>query len=171
MCIRDSAVRLTIATIVMTLVLFGCSSGPSSVINGAAEAVGDEASIKAVNTLVIEGTGENFNLGQNVSPEAPLPKLTVSSSKRSIDYEKGRWRLEQARTPTYVTANTAPNQPQVLGVDGDVAYNVGANGMATRAAEQVANDSHSELFHQPIGALRAALADGAQITNARKEGD
>jgi glyoxylase-like metal-dependent hydrolase (beta-lactamase superfamily II) len=164
-------VRQAILTIVLTLALYGCTSQEMSVIKGAAEAVGDEASIKAVNTLVIEGTGENFNLGQNVSPEAPLPKLTVSSSRRSVDYANGRWKLEQARTPVYVTANTTPNQLQILGVDGDVAYNVNAAGMATRAAEQVGQDRHSELFHHPIGALKAALADGAQITNARKEGN
>ena len=163
--------RIAIFLIVLTLGTFGCSSQPISIINGAADAVADAAAIKAVNTLVIEGTGENFNLGQNLNPEAPLPKLTVTSSKRSIDYGNNRWRLEQARTPTYVTANTAPNQPQTLGVDGDVAYNVAATGMTTRAAEQVARDRHSELFHHPIGALRAGLADGAQVTNQRKEGN
>jgi glyoxylase-like metal-dependent hydrolase (beta-lactamase superfamily II) len=164
-------VRQAIFMIVVTLAMQGCASQEMSVIKGAADAVGDEAGIKAVNTLVIEGTGENFNLGQNMSPEAPLPKLTVTSSKRSIDYANGRWRLEQARTPTYITANTAPNQPQILGVDGNVAYNVPATGSPTRAAEQVAQDRHSELFHHPVGALRAALADGVQITNARKEGN
>jgi glyoxylase-like metal-dependent hydrolase (beta-lactamase superfamily II) len=157
--------------IILTLALLSGCAKETSVIKGAADAVGEEASIKAVKTLVIEGTGENFNLGQNLSPEGPLPKLTVTSSKRSVDYANSRWRLEQARTPTYVTANTAPNQPQVLGVDGDVAYNVPATGPATRAAEQVAKDRHSELFHHPIGALRAALADGAQVTNPRKEGN
>jgi glyoxylase-like metal-dependent hydrolase (beta-lactamase superfamily II) len=152
--------------------MFGCASQPISVVNGAADAVLDADSIKKVNTVVIEGTGENFNLGQNLSPEAPLPKLTVTSSKRSVDYANGRWRLEQARTPTYVTANTAPNQPQIIGVDGDVAYNVAAaTGMATRAAEQVAKDRHSELFHHPLGALRAALSEGAEVTNQRKEGN
>jgi glyoxylase-like metal-dependent hydrolase (beta-lactamase superfamily II) len=124
-----------------------------------------------VNTLIIEGSGENFNMGQNMSPEAPLPKLTVTSSKRSIDYANNRWRLEQARTPAYVTANMAPDQPQTLGVDGDLAFNVAATGTATRAAEQVARDRHNELYHHPIGALRAALSDGAQVTNARKEGN
>src|SRR5688572_15452708 len=156
---------------ILALAMFGCASQEMSVIKGAADAVGDEASIKAVNTLVVEGSGENFNLGQNLNPEGPLPKLTVSSSKRSIDYANGRWRLEQERTPTYVTANTTPNQKQVLGVDGDVAYNVAATGAATRSAEQVAKDRRSELYHHPVGALRAALSDGAQVTNARKEGD
>ena len=163
--------RLAIFPIVLALGMSGCASQPIAVINAAADAVGDAAGIKAVNTLVIEGTGENFNLGQSVSPDAPLPKLTVTSSKRSIDYMNGRWRLEQARTPTYVTANTTPNQPQILGIDGDVAYNVPATGPATRAAEQVAQDRHSELFHHPIGALRAALADEAKVTNQRKEGN
>ena len=163
--------RLAIVPIVLCLGMFGCASPEISIIRGAADAVGDEASIKAVNTLVIEGTGENFNLGQNVSPDAPLPKLTVTASKRSIDYPNNRWKLEQARTPTYVTANTAPNQPQVAGVDGNVAYNVAATGMATRAADQVAQDRHSELYHHPIAALKAALADGAQLTNPRKEGN
>jgi glyoxylase-like metal-dependent hydrolase (beta-lactamase superfamily II) len=151
--------------------MFGCASQEISVVRGAADAVGDEAAIKAVNTLVVEGTGENFNLGQNLSPEADLPKLTVTASKRSIDYVNNRWKLEQARTPTYVTANMAPNQPQVAGVDGDVAFNVAATGAATRAAAQVAQDRHSELYHHPIGALKAALADGAQLTNPRKEGN
>jgi len=164
-------VRLAIVPIVLCLGMLGCASQEVSVIRGAADAVADEAALRAVNTLVIEGTGENFNLGQNVSPEAPLPKLTVTASKRSIDYPNNRWKLEQARTPTYVTANTAPNQPQTLGVDGDVAFNVPATGPATRAAEQVAKDRHSELYHHPIGALKAALADGAQLTNPRKEGN
>jgi glyoxylase-like metal-dependent hydrolase (beta-lactamase superfamily II) len=164
-------VRLTICLIVLSLGMFGCASSETSVVNGAVDAVADEAALKAVNTLVIEGTGENFNLGQNLSPEAPLPKLTVTASKRSIDFGNGRWRLEQKRTPTYVTANTAPDQPQILGIDGDVAYNVAATGMVTRAADQVAKDRHSELFHHPIGALRAALSEGAQLTNARKEGN
>ena len=163
--------KLAILPIVLTLALFGCASQETSVIQGAADAIGDEAGIKAVNTLIIEGTGENFNLGQNLSPEAPLPKLTVNASKRSIDYANRRWRLEQARTPTYVTPNTAPNQPQVLGIDGDVAYNVPATGPATRAAEQVTKDRQIEFFHHPIGALRAALAEGAQVTNPRKEGN
>lgn len=163
--------RLATVALVLSFGMFGCASQEVSIIRGAADAVSDEAAIKAVNTLVIEGTGENFNLGQNLSPEAPLPKLTVTASKRSIDYVNGRWKLEQARTPTYVTANMAPNQPQAAGVDGNVAFNVAANGTATRAAELVAQDRHSELYHHPIGALRAALADGAQVTNPRKEGN
>src|SRR4029078_493103 len=41
---------------------------------------------------------------------------------------------------------------------------------AQRAAEQVAKDRRMELFHHPIGAVRAALAQGAKLTNPRTEG-
>src|SRR5262245_12413686 len=98
---KEIAVRNAILPIVVTLLFAGCGSQPRSVIDAAADAVLDADSIKAVKTVVIEGTGENFNLGQNVSPDAPLPKLTVTASKRSIDYVNSRWRLEQARTPNY----------------------------------------------------------------------
>jgi glyoxylase-like metal-dependent hydrolase (beta-lactamase superfamily II) len=164
-------VRLTILSIVVVLGAFGCASPEESVVHDAVDAVADAATVKGVNTLIVEGSGENFNLGQNMSPEAPLPRLTVSASKRSIDYANARWRLEQKRTPTYITANMAPDQLQILGVDGELAYNVAASGAGTRAAEQVARDRHSELFHHPVGALRAALSDGAEISNLRREGN
>jgi uncharacterized protein YceK len=54
---RRNAVRQAILVIVvLTLAMSGCASQEMSVIKGAADAVGDEAGIKAVNTLVIEGT-------------------------------------------------------------------------------------------------------------------
>ena len=110
--------KFAILPIVLTLALSGCASQPIGVVNGAADAVLDADSIRKVNTVVIEGTGENFNLGQNLSPDGPLPRLTVTSSKRSIDYSNNRWRLEQARTPTYVTANTAPTHTTPWGRSG-----------------------------------------------------
>ncbi len=124
--------------------------------------------MQAVNTLVIEGTGENTNLGQSLTPDA-LNVFTVSQAKRSIDFANNRWRLQQTRVATFGPPNPQP-QVQNLGVDGDVAYNVQPNGMAQRVAEQVAKDRRMELFHHPIGALRAALTQGAQLTRPRTEG-
>jgi len=152
------------------LLYVGCSSTSpeQAVINGAATALGGSESILAVNTLVIEGTGENGNLGQSQTPDA-LNVLKVTESKRSIDFAGGRQRLEQTRIATFGAPNPQP-QKQNLGLDGDVAYNVAANGIATRAAAQVAKDRRMELYHHPVGALRAALSQGAQVSNARKEG-
>jgi glyoxylase-like metal-dependent hydrolase (beta-lactamase superfamily II) len=153
------------------LLLVGCASTSSeqATVNEAATALGGAAKIVAVNTLVIEGTGENGNLGQSQTPDA-LNVLKVTESKRSIDFAGGRQRLEQTRVATFGAPNPQP-QKQNLALDGDVAYNVAANGTATRAAAQVAKDRRMELYHHPIGAVRAALGQGAQASNARKEGN
>ena len=161
--------RRTTLFFAATLVLVGCASAPEkATINGTASALGGADKILAVNTLVIEGTGENGNLGQSQNPDA-LNVLKVTESKRYIDFAGGRQRLEQTRIATFGAPNPQP-QKQNLGLDGDVAYNVAANGTATRAAAQVAKDRRMELYHYPIGALRAALGAGAQLSNPRKEG-
>src|SRR5207237_765236 len=85
-------------------------------------------------------------------------------------FAAGRARLEQTRIATFGAPNPAP-QKQNLGLDGDVAYNVAANGTATRASAQVAKDRRMEIYHHPIGALRAALGQGSQVSNARKQGN
>ena len=148
----------------------GCTSTPpeKAVINDAATALGGADKIQAVNTLTISGSGENLNLGQNSSPDAPTPILKVSEYQRSIDFAGKRSRLEQVRTAT--VGNTAPAK-QILCLDGDAAFNVNAAGMATRASDQVAKDRRAEIYHHPVGAIRAALAQGAIVANPRKEGN
>ena len=151
-------------------VFAGCASTPpeKAIINDAATALGGADKIQAVNTLTISGSGENLNLGQNSSPDAPSPILKVTEYKRSFDFAGNRSRLEQVRTAT--VGNTAPAK-QILCVDGDVAFNVNAAGVATRASALVAKDRRAEMYQHPIGALRAALAQGAVIANPRKEGN
>ncbi len=53
------------------------------------------------------------------------------------------------------------------GVDGAVAYNVAANGNATRAGEVVAKDRRAEGYHHPITIVRAALDPAAMLSNPR----
>jgi glyoxylase-like metal-dependent hydrolase (beta-lactamase superfamily II) len=151
------------------LFLVGCSAAPEqAIVNDAANALGGAQRVQAVKTLVIEGTGENTNLGQSLTPDT-LNVFNVTQAKKSIDFANNRWRLEQTRLATFGPPNPQP-QVQTQGVDGDVAYNLAANGMPQRAPEQVAKDRHMELFHHPIGALNAALAQGARLTNPRTEG-
>ena len=163
--------RLQVFLSVGVLALSGCMTSPEmAVINNAADAMGGKAAIQGANTLIVEGAGEAFTLGQNTSPDAPLPRLIVTAFKKSIDFANGKWRQERTQTAIAPGANPAP-QTQITALDGTVAFNVAANGTATRASEQVSRDRHNELLHHPIGALRAALAQGAQVTNARKEGN
>jgi glyoxylase-like metal-dependent hydrolase (beta-lactamase superfamily II) len=147
----------------------GCSqpTPEQQVVLDAAAAMGGRDRILAVNTLVIEGEGRNFNLGQNMAPEVDLPVFAVQTYRLAIDFAGSRMRQDQVRQAQFTTANTAP-QRQIIALDSDVAFNVAANGDATRAADTVARERRVLLRHHPIGFLRAALQEGATLTNARK---
>jgi len=154
---------------ITAFVFAGCAPTPPerAIINDAAAALGGADRIQAANTVTIEGVGQNLNLGQNQSPDATQPILAVSGFKRSVDFAANRSRLEQTRTAN--VGNTVPAR-QIVGLDGDVAYNVSPTGAATRASAAAAKDRKAELLHHPVGALRAALAQGASIANPRKDG-
>jgi glyoxylase-like metal-dependent hydrolase (beta-lactamase superfamily II) len=149
----------------------GCAPLPPErqLVSEAAGAMGGADRIQNVKTLVIEGEGQNFNLGQNQRPDGDLPLFKVISVKRSIDFAGGRWRQEQMREPAFPSGNPAP-QRQVTALDGDVAFNVPPTGAPTRAVGRVAGDRRDELQHHPIGILRTALAEGATVGNRRQEG-
>ncbi len=163
--------KRTVCVFAAALILVCCASIPpeKAIINDAAAALGGAEKIQAVNTLVADLTGEQGNLGQNLTPDAPLPIFKVTEGKMLVDFARERWKIDVTRVPTFVAANTAP-QKQIQGVDGSVAYNVAANGTATRASEEVAKERRMTLYHHPIGIIRAALASGVQLANPRKEG-
>ncbi len=146
-----------------------CMRSPeTALVRDAADAMGGASKIAAVDVLTLEGEGEAFNFGQGKLPDGDLPKFTVTELRRVIDFKGGRFRQEALRTPTFVTAN--PPAKQVLGVDGDVAYNVSPAGAAARASARTAMDRTAELYHHPIGILREALGTEASLKNVRKEG-
>ena len=156
-------------------VMGSCAQVPpeTQMINDAAEALGGKSKITSITTLVLEGTGTNRNLGQNRTPEADLPVFQVTQFKRTIDFANGRARQEQARLAV-VPPGAPPAQPQQqnFGLDGDVAYNVAADGRATRQSATVAGDRRNEfILHHPIGVVRAALDPAAKVTNPRQAGD
>jgi len=149
-----------------------CASPPPErqVIDDAASALGGAQRVTAVKSIVIQGSGTNGNLGQDMTPDATGQTFTVSDYTRTMDVAGGRVRIEQTRTPNFTYFQGQQPQKQVLGVDGDVAYNVAANGTATRAAEAVAKDRQAELYHHPITIVRAALDPMAVLANPRTLG-
>ena len=161
------------AVILAIGLLFGCSTTPDKRLpREAAEAMtGSPATLNDISRLLmVEGTGENFNIGQNLSPDAELPKFTVTSFQRIMQFGPGRWRQDQTRVANYVTANTAP-QRQITAVDGTVAFNVNADGSAVRQPDQVAKDRRAELLHHPIGFLQAVFSGRGTVSNTRTEGN
>jgi len=141
------------------------------IVNDAASALGGRDRILAVKTIVIEGEGSNGNLGQDMTPEATGQKFALSGYKRSIDVANSRARIEQTRTPNFAYFQGQQPQKQVLGVDGDIAYNVAPNGTATRAANAAARDRRADIFHHPITIVRAALDPAAKLANPRTAGN
>jgi glyoxylase-like metal-dependent hydrolase (beta-lactamase superfamily II) len=161
--------RTPFLTLLAALALSACANPTpeQQIVRDAADALGGRDRVEAVKTLVIEGEGMNGNLGQDMTPEATGQSFVVTGFKRVVDVPGRRVRTEQTRTPNFAHFQGQAPQKQVFGVDADVAYNVSANGTATRAASAVARDRRAEILHHPITIVRAALDPTATLGNAR----
>jgi len=167
---RHTPLRLmSVAAIVAAA---GCTqrTPEQQLIQDAAEALGGRARIEQAAVLTIDGTGTQYNLGQDMRPGLAEQTFTVSSLKREVDLTAPRLRMTQTRTPNFAYFQGPQAQTQVAGVDGEVAYNVGANGTPTRASAAVAADRRVDRLHNPLVLVRAALAEGAQLSPVRTEG-
>ena len=154
--------------IVLIATLSGCEQLPpeTQLIHDAAEALGGVEAVQGVTTLRIEGSGSNFRLGQNRTPDAALPTATVESYTLEMDLQNHRMRAEVASANFAGRVNTA-----VTGMDKNVAYNVGQGG-PQRVAATVAQERHTQFYHHPLSLIQAALAEGeaaASVGNLRQE--
>ena len=147
------------------------SAPEQQIVNDAAAALGGRDRIAAVKTLVIEGDGTNGNLGQDLTPEATGEKFMVTGYRRAMDFAAHRARIEQTRTPNFAYFQGTAPQTQALGIDGEIAYNVAANGTAARAANAVAKDRRAEFYHHPLALVQAALDSSSTLSNARAAGN
>jgi len=138
-------------------------------VNAAATALGGRDRVSAVRTLVLEGEGRQFNLGQDMRPGASDQTFTVTGWKRQIDLSRHRMRQELTRTPTFAYFQGPAPQRQVQGIDESIGYNIAASGAATRVAAQTASDRGAERYHHPIVIVAAALASGATVANVRTQ--
>jgi hypothetical protein len=161
-----------LAVLVGTFITAGCAgtSPQMQVIRDAAEALGGQAPIERIKTLVIEGEGIAPNLGQNLTPDADLPVWKVTEFSRAIDPSKARMRVKQVREAQFLFAG-ATVQRQEFGVDGDIAYSLGEDGTPARASEWVARERQREILHHPITIIRAALQPESKVGNVRSDGN
>lgn len=165
--------RSLLATLTTFLVIGGCTPKPpeQQFIDDAMRAVGGRSRIEAIKSIVIEGTGVNYNLGQDMRPEAATQQFAVTGYKREIDVEQGAQRVEQTRTPKFAYFQGPQPQTQVQVLDGDIAFNVAPNGAATRLAGLAEKDRRVDYFHHPVTALKAATAPITAIANVRNVGN
>jgi len=136
----------------------------------AASALGGAKKVLAVRTLVIEGAGTHYNLGQDIVPGASGQTYAVTQYKRAVDVPGERARTELTRVPKFTYWQGLAPQRQVQGIDKAVGYNVAASGTASRIAQAAADDRRAEWLRHPITAVRAALDPATQLTNLRNEG-
>jgi len=161
-----------LAALAITLALAGCArpTPEQQFIDDAFAALGGRSRIAAAKSLTIEGTGVNYNLGQDMTPEAATQTFAISGYKRTIDVANGRQRVEQTRTPKFAYFQGPQPQRQIQGLDGTVAFNVNAAGQAAAVAAAAEADRRADFFHHPLTLLHAAQTATATVQNVRTVG-
>ncbi len=158
--------------LVVSSVLFvGCGGAATpelQLVEDTAVAMGSLRAVRETTTLVLEGQGRTYRLGQNKSPRADLPYYEVENYRLQVDFANERWRLRQDRTSTFLTGSPLYGVRQVYGLDGDVAYDEQSDG-AERASERVAADRWAEMYHTPLGIVLLALDETSSVSNLREE--
>jgi hypothetical protein len=83
--------------------LVACSQAApeQQIVDDAAAALGGAERIRAAKTLAIEGSGTQYNLGQDVVPGASGQTFTVTSLTRHIDVAGERSRTTLTRAPNF----------------------------------------------------------------------
>jgi hypothetical protein len=147
----------------------------SRVVDAAAEALGGKARIQALRSMTITGYGQigNQNGGGNIdpSPFAPQKLVNIGGAVRTIDLMNGRMRLTQTQTHDFVFAY----ERNMRGIrvdqrlDGDVAFNIGANGRPQRLGDAAVRARRLELLNNPVALVRAALEPAARLANLRTD--
>ena len=103
----------------------------------------------------------NSKSGGNItgSPDAPQKWLDVNDHVRVVDLQGWRMRVRQQQVNDFVfaAARNMRGVVSVQGLDGDIAYNVNADGTAMRAPAATARARRMEMFAHPITIVRRAL--------------
>ena len=153
----------------------GSAGSARQVVDAAADALGGKARIQALRTLTIVGYGQigQQNGGGNIDahPYAPQKWTNIGASVRTVDLEHGRMRLVQTATQDFVFAYER-NMRGIRSdarIDGDIAYNVGANGRPQRAGDAAVRARRLDMLNNPIALVRAALDPAATLSNLRTD--
>ena len=158
--------------IALTVTLGGCSQSTPEMqlIEDVAEALGGSRAVLGAENLLLQGTtGRQYRLGQNRDPNDDLPFWEIDEYRREIDLLTGQWRITHTRSSAFLTGNPVLRQEQVVGVDGNVAYNVGPDGTARRVGADVARARAAEFYHYPIALVQLAESEGTTVGNLRQE--
>ena len=166
--------RLITLTVVLTLAL---AVLPSAQQQGALKAAADALGVANIKTLQVTGSGTNFSVGQNFTPNQPWPPVTVKSFTALINYDTASMRQDLVREmgtvmPRGGGAPFTGEQRQNLLVSGNYAWNLAGAapaGGAPQAAPAPGNQVDRMLFvwSTPQGFVKAAMANNATTKKAK----
>ena len=168
--------RRAVLPLLVVILLAPLDGQQAGSIDAVAKALGGRDRILALRTLTIEGYGQLAyqNGGGNItgSADAPQKWIDINDYARVIDLQNWRSRVRQTQINDFVFA-AARNMRGVTStqaVDGDVAWNIGANGAGTRVAQATARTRRLEMLAHPIAIVRAALDPKARARQTTPAG-
>lgn len=134
----------------------------ATVIDAATQAMGTSS----LQSIQYSGSGSVFMLGQNVRPEAPWPKFTVTKYSAAVRYDAPAFREELVRIDT--------EDPPRGGGAGGYSATTGQGGMRPIIGEQTqvrqgtpaTDNGFLQVWMTPHGFLKAAAANKATLGNA-----
>src|SRR5688572_5693610 len=172
---RKAIIALVLFTAAVTLSGQGTRSA-AQIIDAAADALGGRQRILAIKSLRIEGYGQVAyqNGGGNISssPDAPQKWVNVPEYQKIVDLENRRMRVRQRQHNHFVFASVdgyLGRNTTTIALDGDIAYNVAADGRTTRAAPTAATARRIDMLTHPVVLVRAILAQRARVSNLRTQ--
>jgi glyoxylase-like metal-dependent hydrolase (beta-lactamase superfamily II) len=173
---RTTGVGLVMAVMVVSVLFLlqttaVAQSPAQQLIGDAVAAMGGRDRVMAVKTLMLEGGGHDFQVDQEFAYDELGSQFLVyqlRDYKRSYDLVNGRGRFEQVREAQSTIFNGQRPQRSVQALDGDIAFNVGDNGAATRVFQ--AAGRRVEYLRHPLTLMRAALGPNAALSNVRTQG-
>jgi glyoxylase-like metal-dependent hydrolase (beta-lactamase superfamily II) len=121
----------------------------------------------SVKSIQYSGSGTNFQLGQNFSPDVPWPRFVVKSYTRAVNYESASIRDELVRTQGENPPRGGGGQPvageqrQIFVASGDFAWNGAADVVTPTPIALV--DRQLQLWTTPQGVVKAAMANNATV--------
>jgi glyoxylase-like metal-dependent hydrolase (beta-lactamase superfamily II) len=154
---------LVMAILVLLLPIAGAAQDSRAALDGVAKAMG----AGAVTSIKYSGSGVNFQVGQNYSPEMPWPRFVVKSFTRSVSYETASIQDELVRTQGENPPRGGGGQPVVgeqrqnFVARGDFAWNV--VGDTTPPAPVALLDRQLQLWTTPHGVVKLAMASSTAV--------
>ena len=140
-------------------------------VDDVAAALGGRTAIASVDTFAMEAEGRMLNVGQDMTPESATMEFDISDYRMTADLVAGASRTALTRTPLFDYFRGRDPMQMVSGFDGSVAWDLGPDGSARRAHDDVAADRRSNYYHHPLPLVRAMVVESARVSNVRNEGD